>query len=779
MQIVRLVPASRVEPLEARIAPAAIYAVDTNNRLVAFDSTSPETLDLDLAITGLQPGEEIRAIDVHPPTGAVYALGLVDNGATRTGRLYQLNPATAAATLVGNSFFSDTLADTGNYGMDFTSSGGLLRVVNGVDANFIVNFLSGTIFQTHDDLNDPNQIEEITGLAYSETFGSAPGSAYVYNAATNEIGYLGEPGNFGTASSGVITPIAPINFGGLTVDPQTTDIAFDIAGLAGGPDLGWMLFRFGGESNLYNVDLATGTLNGLGEVGDGSRTFFAVAVQFYTAGPAIAPNGKSATWTDLDGDLVTVKITKGTLTPANFRMLAGANGVALSELKLTDPAFTGSNVTFTAKRGPAGGDGFVNVGDITATGVDLGNVTVPGDLVRIVAGTDQAPAPSVKVLTARSLDGVNSGFVAAPTLGYKSNFVDGATRISIAGDVTTGLNFLSGKTGLVSIGGNLVGGDSLGDANLNGNGLISKLVIKGNMIGGGGTTAVVTMQAIPSIIVGGSIVGGTNSLSGGFQLSSLPGVKTVITIGGSLIGGPAPTSGVISVGGEFSLKIGGQILGGAGDGSGAIRKPFQDSILTSLTVGGIQAGSGERSGSIEVTRIGALTVKGSVVGTESSRVTIAATGMPTPAKQADAVAVGRVTVGGDFLHTSLVAGLEVDLDPVTADAAIGAVKIGRNFVASNIAAGIHPDNGFFGDGDDAFATANGGNPEIIARVASVLIGGQAVGTASGLPDSFGIEAEHIGAVTVGKAKLLLTAANQENLLVSSTGDIRIKEFSPN
>jgi Domain of unknown function (DUF4394) len=75
---------------------STIFAVRTDNRLVRFDSATPGTLTGDAAITGLQSGEAILALDCRPATGQLLGLGSAN-------RLYAIDPATAAATEVGMS----------------------------------------------------------------------------------------------------------------------------------------------------------------------------------------------------------------------------------------------------------------------------------------------------------------------------------------------------------------------------------------------------------------------------------------------------------------------------------------------------------------------------------------------------------------------------------------------------------------------------------------------------------------------------------------------------
>jgi hypothetical protein len=100
------------------------------------------------------------------------------------------------------------------------------------------------------------------------------------------------------------------------------------------------------------------------------------------------PGRATATYTDTDGDLVTVKVSKGTLDPggANFIGIASGMGGQLQQLDLTDPAFAGANITITAVPAEPG-DGFVNVGSIDATGFDLGSINVTGPIGTIkIAG---------------------------------------------------------------------------------------------------------------------------------------------------------------------------------------------------------------------------------------------------------------------------------------------------------------------------------------------------------------------------------------------------------
>src|SRR6266511_887514 len=103
--------------------------------------------------------------------------------------------------------------------------------------------------------------------------------------------------------------------------------------------------------------------------------------------PATLVNPTTVTYQDIDGDSITVKISKpvfdqitiGNVFTFDPPGVSGDNGTK-QQLRLIDltaladiTAAAGANLSITAvKKGE--GDGLVNVGAINATGVDLGGV---------------------------------------------------------------------------------------------------------------------------------------------------------------------------------------------------------------------------------------------------------------------------------------------------------------------------------------------------------------------------------------------------------------------
>ena len=79
-------------------AAELFYGVDTQNRLVTFSGQTPASIAR-TTLTGLQTGERIIfGLDVRPANKQLLALG-------STSRLYRIDPATGAATVIGTTPF--------------------------------------------------------------------------------------------------------------------------------------------------------------------------------------------------------------------------------------------------------------------------------------------------------------------------------------------------------------------------------------------------------------------------------------------------------------------------------------------------------------------------------------------------------------------------------------------------------------------------------------------------------------------------------------------------
>jgi hypothetical protein len=269
------------------------------------------------------------------------------------------------------------------------------------------------------------------------------------------------------------------------------------------------------------------------------------------------------------------------------------------------------------------------------------------------------------------------------------------------------------------------------------------------------------------ITVGGSIIGGGGSYSGAIKVdySSLGS----LVVKGDLAGGAGPNSGfVYALLPIDSLTIDGHLTGGLGQDSGAIYSAY-DLVHVSVK-GGVASGAGPFSGSIQSGKtIGTLSIGGDVTGTAGSNVEIIAQ-----------QSIQSVSIHGKVSHTQILAGDKASdtnstLAEYSPQATIGSISIGGDFEASTIAAGASAGpNGFFGDGDDHLI-AN--PPQSISRIASIIIGGSALGTADP-GDHFGIVAANIGSVKIGKTLEPLTPALDLpiELVPTTTNDVTIREL---
>lgn len=337
--------------------------------------------------------------------------------------------------------------------------------------------------------------------------------------------------------------------------------------------------------------------------------------------PATLVSPMKLTYQDFDGDNVVVAFSKPILNASNVNAIFGAGFVTgsnvtkqqMTQIDLTTigAAASGLNITTIATISKTtGGDGFAALGQINATDIDLGNVTVDGDLGRVVAGDAITTTSGLKALSVASLGryGMTTG---APSL-----------LTSVLGAI----NVLRVRTD------------------------VREATIRSQ--GAGGRIGVAT--------IGGSLIGGVGSSSG----SIWGGDLGTIRIGGDVVGGAASQSGFIIGDRITSIALGGSLIAGENLGgktldSGAIRA-IKDigSILIRGNVFGnstnfayITAGGSATPTATKDVAIGSVRVLGRV---ERAKI-LAGYDTKAGAKDADAQ-IGTVFVGGDWIASSMAAG---------------------------------------------------------------------------------------------------------------------------
>jgi hypothetical protein len=539
------------------------------------------------------------------------------------------------------------------------------------------------------------------------------------------------------------------------------------------------------------------------------------------------------TYADVDGDFVTIKTSKGTdaqlaviITPF---LVASGLGMELQEINFSAGAstFAGTTLSVTAKRTSTGGDGLVNVGYIDATdtdggnALDLGVVTIKGDLGRINAGDATTATSALKGLSVRSM-GLFGNSTQAIGGDLHSTITGALGFLKVFGTVKSAsihvVGGADGKIGSVTIGGSLLGAAGANSGSIFAAGAIGPVKIGGDMEGSGGsfTGSVASATTLASITVRGSLIGGGGNGSGEILASQPMGP---VKIGGNIEGGGGSFAGSISSNTLVSISVGGSIIGGAGGGSGGIfgsqsigpvkiggnikggdineagvnsdtgvvlAERIASLYIGGSIIAGTESGGGSLvdSGAVRVEDdIGPITIKGSLLGNVNNPVVISARGQATPTATAD-VAIKSINIAGRVEFADILAGYDLSGIPagVNADAQIGPVVVGGDWIASSLVAGVQDDatpdhDSFFGDADDQKITGGTDQPGIVSKIASILIKGTALGTI-GTGNHFGFVAEQIGSFKIGTTKFPLTAGASNDLtglVVGISDDLRVRE----
>lgn len=535
--------------------------------------------------------------------------------------------------------------------------------------------------------------------------------------------------------------------------------------------------------------------------------------------PRIAPAsvtiaGKTATWLDWDGDIVSLKWT-GAVAPdlSHFHVPDAVNhplNLIMDQIILGN---ANDAVTVNVKRG-ATGDGRVDLGHIAAPNVPLKSFVAPKASVLEFDCGDGTHA--IGTLTLGSYGTVEPLYFTAPGADGFGGLIGAVGKTSIAGDVAYGIIQFGASAatpvGSVTIGGSLLGNvaaatsDTAGDLTFMGP--VASVKIGRNIVGGAPdhTGRIFFGASFGSVVVGGSVLGGGGSSSGSIESNATSLAGTKLSVGGSIVGGAGLGSGVVSI--EEPIKaiaIGGSVIGGTNNFTGAVQvtKP-----TGSITVGGsvigssgsgpyadcgvIEAGGdGTDVGSIHIVHdlvaiagpantasknwydgaimvrgsLGSLTIGGSVLGSSSDRALILVHGtMPT--KPGNFNAIGKIAIGGSMEFAVIVSGnsgsadgyvagqdnLNLNLNP---DAGIGSLTIGGDFLHSSVMAGT-TDKDKIGVGRIVGAgtadTQSKGDPGRTAILGPVTIKGAILDDAGASGDS-GFEAEQIAKITAGGATL--------------------------
>ncbi|MPQ60184.1 DUF4394 domain-containing protein [Duganella sp. FT27W] len=231
--------------LKAPAAPIA-YGLTDDARLVTFKTATPNTLDANVAISGLASGERLLGIDIRPKDGLLY-------GMSSTGRIVTIDPVTGAATVKATLAADPTdttapyTAITGTaFAVDFNPVADRLRVIGNTGQSLRINVDTGAT-TTDGALNRAGLAPVVTAAAYTNSYAGTTATQLFDIDTTSASLALQNPPNDGTL----------VNVGLLNV-AVAGDAGFDIAGGANGLALAALRTTASGPSALYRIDLATG-----------------------------------------------------------------------------------------------------------------------------------------------------------------------------------------------------------------------------------------------------------------------------------------------------------------------------------------------------------------------------------------------------------------------------------------------------------------------------------------------------------------------------------------
>jgi len=173
-------------------------------------------------------------------------------------------------------------------------------------------------------------------------------------------------------------------------------------------------------------------------------------------------------------------------------------------------------------------------------------------------------------------------------------------------------------------------------------------------------------------------------------------------------------------------------------------------------------------------RIGSITIREQLESLEADRpVTIAARGHMDLTGLTESLAIGSLTVGKNVMHAQILAGYNTALEGVNGDASIGKVLVKGDWIASSLAAGVVDATADgFGRNDQRIPT---GSDNLLARVASITIKGEAKGTVAA-DDFYGFTAELFDSVKIAGAALGLTGSKDTIVMDTACKDFRLIEL---
>jgi hypothetical protein len=256
-----------------------LYGLTATNELVSLEGGKPnQTTDV-VSITGLAAGETVIGIDFRPSDTGTNGINEIGSlyAVTTASRLYKVDPATGAATLVAT--LSIALNGTA-FGVGFNPEADRLRIHSNTNQNLRINvetgatILDGTLAYTAGDVNEGDDPDlTATGYTKNDAIAGNGTDLFAIDAAQDVLV------TFGPAVTGVSGPNTGklVTVGVLGVDAgmlagfdisNATGIAYAVLGTSPSE-----------KSVLYTIDLATGAATRVGLLAQTSGALIGLAVK--------------------------------------------------------------------------------------------------------------------------------------------------------------------------------------------------------------------------------------------------------------------------------------------------------------------------------------------------------------------------------------------------------------------------------------------------------------------------------------------------------------------
>ncbi|MES2774678.1 MAG: DUF4394 domain-containing protein [Bacteroidota bacterium] len=258
-------PGGEIRGFWQEACPSLLFAYNrTNKHLVSFSPINPGVLLSDIALTGLDPNENLTGIDYRPVDGQLYAIAT--NTVTNVGRVVTVNRTTGAVVSVGAATYTINAAPY--YGLDFNPVPDRIRLISSDNTSRRFNPIDGSLsgtdtppFYAAGDINAGDLIE-ITDVAYTNSFaGSTLTTLYAIDYQQDLLVRVGGANGVPSPNGGETTTIGntgvmAARHGGFDIETGT-NTAYAVLSVGGAS----------GTSRLYTVNLQTGAVTLVGVIG--------------------------------------------------------------------------------------------------------------------------------------------------------------------------------------------------------------------------------------------------------------------------------------------------------------------------------------------------------------------------------------------------------------------------------------------------------------------------------------------------------------------------------